>query len=151
MHQIKNSQYIVSKDRKDFIKDLKLVYKTSSKEQSEFKLSNMEAKWVKKYHTVIKSWKDKWENLSNYSKYPDQIRRIVYTTNIIEFVHRQFRKPTKTKGAFPSQDNLIKLLWLGIQKLFKKWTMPILNWSLTLSKLSILLVKGLIDMWELVK
>ncbi|SFP80926.1 transposase, partial [Hydrogenimonas thermophila] len=73
----------------------------------------------------------------NYFKYPADIRRIIYTTNIIESVHRQFRKLTKTKGAFPNENSLLKLLYMGIQNAQKKWTMPMRNWSLTLSQLAI--------------
>ena len=91
----------------------------------------------KKYPIVIQSWKNKWENLSSYFKYPEDIKRIIYTTNIIESVHRQFRKLTKTKGAFPNENSLLKLLYMGIQNASKKWTMPIRNWSLTISQLSI--------------
>ena len=72
-----------------------------------------------------------------YFKYPEEIRRIIYTTNTIEAVHRQFRKLTKTKGAFPNQDSLLKLLYMGIQNASKKWTMPVQNWSLTISQLAI--------------
>nr|VFK03248.1 MAG: Transposase (or an inactivated derivative) [Candidatus Kentron sp. H]VFK03728.1 MAG: Transposase, Mutator family [Candidatus Kentron sp. H]VFK06238.1 MAG: Transposase (or an inactivated derivative) [Candidatus Kentron sp. H] len=86
---------------------------------------------------MLKSWRGKWENLSAYFKYPADIRRAIYTTNAIEAVHRQFRKLTKTKGAFPSDNSLLKLLYVGIQNASKKWTMPISNWSLTLSQLSI--------------
>ena len=86
---------------------------------------------------MIQSWKNKWENLSAYFKYPEDIRRIIYTTNIIESVHRQFRKLTKTKGAFPNENSLLKLLYMGIQNASKKWTMPMRNWSLTVSQLAI--------------
>ena len=86
---------------------------------------------------MLKSWRGKWENLSAYFKYPADIRRAIYTTNAIEAVHRQFRKLTKTKGTFPSDNSLLKLLYVGIQNASKKWTMPISNWSLTLSQLSI--------------
>jgi transposase-like protein len=86
---------------------------------------------------VIKSWRSKWENLSVYFKYPEPIRRVIYTTNSIEAVHRQFRKLTKTKGGFPNDNSLLKLLYLGIQNASKKWTMPIQSWNLTLSQLAI--------------
>ena len=86
---------------------------------------------------MIQSWKIKWENLSAYFKYAEDIRRIIYTTNIIESVHRQFRKLTKTKGAFPNENSLLKLLYMGIQNASKKWTMPMRNWSLTVSQLAI--------------
>ena len=79
----------------------------------------------------------KWENLSAYFKYPNDIRRIIYTTNRIEAVHRQFRKLTKTKGGLPNDNSLLKLLYMGVNNASKKWTMPIQNWNLTLSQLSI--------------
>ena len=139
VHQIRNSiRYVASKNQKEFMKDLKLIYQAISKEAAEIELDNLESKWGKKYPIVIKSWRNKWEHLSAYFKYPEEIRRIIYTTNIIESVHRQFRKLTKTKGAFPNENSLLKLLYMGIQNASKKWTMPIWNWSLTISQLAIL-------------
>ena len=117
--------------------DLKRVYKATTKELAESELDALEDKWNDKYPIVIKSWRNNWERLSQYFKYPEAIRRIIYTTNTIEAVHRQFRKLTKTKGAFPNQDSLLKLLYMGIQNASKKWTMPIQNWSLTISQLAI--------------
>ena len=128
VHQIRNSiRYVASKNQKEFMKDLKLIYQSISKEAAEIELDNLEEKWGKKYPIVIQSWKNKWENLSSYFKYPEDIKRIIYTTNIIESVHRQFRKLTKTKGAFPNENSLLKLLYMGIQNASKKWTMPIRN------------------------
>jgi transposase-like protein len=139
VHQIRNSiRYVASKNQKEFMKDLKLIYQAISKEAAEMELDNLESKWGKKYPIVIKSWRNKWEHLSAYFKYTEEIRRIIYTTNIIESVHRQFRKLTKTKGAFPNENSLLKLLYMGIQNASKKWTMPIWNWSLTISQLAIL-------------
>jgi transposase-like protein len=139
VHQIRNSiRYVASKNQKEFMKDLKLIYQAISKEAAEIELDNLESKWGKKYPIVIKSWRNKWEHLSAYFKYPEEIRRIIYTTNIIESVHRQFRKLTKTKGAFPNENSLLKLLYMGIQNSSKKWTMPVWNWSLTISQLAIL-------------
>jgi transposase-like protein len=138
VHQIRNSiRYVASKNQKEFMKDLKLIYQAVSKEAAELELDRLEEKWGKKYPIVINSWRNKWENLSNYFKYPEDIKRIIYTTNIIESVHRQFRKLTKTKGAFPNENSLLKLLYMGIQNAQKKWTMPMRNWSLTLSQLAI--------------
>ena len=138
VHQIRNTiRYVASKNQKEFMKDLKLIYQSISKEAAEIELDNLEEKWGKKYPIVIQSWKNKWENLSSYFKYPEDIKRIIYTTNIIESVHRQFRKLTKTKGAFSNENSLLKLLYMGIQNASKKWTMPIRNWSLTISQLSI--------------
>ena len=138
VHQIRNSlRYVASKNQKEFMKDLKLVYKAISKEAAEVELDRLEEKWGTKYPIVINSWRNKWDNLSNYFKYPEDIRRIMYTTNIIESVHRQFRKLTKTKGGFPNENSLLKLLYMGIQNAQQKWTMPIHNWSLTISQLAI--------------
>jgi len=122
---------------KEFAKDLKFIYQAPTKEMAEEALLKLEEKWGKKYPLVINSWQNKWDNLSIFFKYPAEIRKIIYTTNIIEPVHRQFRKLTKTKGAFPNENSLLKLLYLGIKNASKKWTMPIRNWSLTLSQLAI--------------
>lgn len=138
VHQIRNSlKYVASKNQKEFMVDLKKVYKATSKDIAEVELDTLSAKWEGKYPIVIRSWRNNWERLSQYFKYPEEIRRIIYTTNTIEAVHRQFRKLTKTKGAFPNQNSLLKLLYLGIQNAQKKWTMPIQNWSLAISQLAI--------------
>ena len=138
IHQIRNSlKYVASKNQKAFMADLKPVYKAINKEAAEAALDALEVRWGGLYPIVINSWRNKWENLSVYFKYPEDIRRVIYTTNAIEAVHRQFRKLTKTKGAFPNENSLMKLLYMGIQNASKKWTMPIHNWNLTLSQLSI--------------
>ena len=130
-------RYVGSKNHKEFMSDLKPVYQAVSKDEAEYALLKLEEKWGKLYPIVIQSWQNKWENLSVYFKYPPEIRKVIYTTNIIESVHRQFRKLTKTKGAFPNENSLLKLLYMGIQNATKKWTMPIQNWNLTLSQLAI--------------
>jgi transposase-like protein len=138
VHQIRNSlKYVGSKNQKEFMADLKRVYKAGTKDLAESELDILAGKWNEKYPIVIASWRNNWERLSQYFKYPEDIRRIIYTTNTIEAVHRQFRKLTKTKGAFPNQDSLLKLLYMGLQNASKKWTMPIQNWSLTISQLAI--------------
>jgi putative transposase len=138
IHQIRNSlKYVGSKNQKEFMGDLKRVYKAANKELAAAELDILADKWEGKYPIVIKSWRNNWERLSQYFKYPEDIRRIIYTTNTIEAVHRQFRKLTKTKGSFPNQDSLLKLLYMGIQNAARKWTMPIQNWSLTISQLAI--------------
>ena len=138
VHQIRNSlKYVSWKHQKAFMKDLKLVYRAVSKEAAETALDDLEATWGEKYPIVIKSWRKKWDNLSVYFRYPKPIRKVIYTTNSIEAVHRQFRKLTKTKGGFPNDNSLLKLLYLGIKNAEKKWTMPIRNWRQTLSQLAI--------------
>ena len=138
VHQIRNSlKYVGSKNQKEFMADLKRIYKASTKDLAASELDILADKWNDKYPIVITSWRNNWERLSVFFKYPEDIRRVIYTTNTIEAVHRQFRKLTKTKGAFPNQDSLLKLLYMGIQNASKKWTMPIQNWSLTISQLAI--------------
>jgi transposase-like protein len=138
VHQIRNSlRYVASKNQKAFMVDLKRVYRAATLGAAEAALDELEDRWGEQYPIVIKSWRNKWENLSVYFKYPEPIRRVIYTTNSIEAVHRQFRKLTKTKGGFPNDNSLLKLLYLGIQNASKKWTMPIQSWNLTLSQLAI--------------
>jgi transposase-like protein len=138
VHQIRNSlKYVASKNQKQFAGELKKVYQAFTKEEAELELDKLEEKWGKKYPIIFDSWRNKWDNLSNYFKYAEPIRKVIYTTNIIESVHRQFRTLTKTKGAFPNDNSLLKLLYAGIQNAEKKWTMPIRNWSLTISQLNI--------------
>jgi transposase-like protein len=149
IHQIRNSmKYVASKNHKEFMKDLKPVYQAVSKEVAEDELLKLDEKWGKKYPIVLQSWQNKWENLSVYFKYPPEIRKVIYTTNIIESVHRQFRKLTKTKGAFPNENSLLKLLYMGIQNASEKWTMPVRNWNLTLSQLAIFFEGRLDDFLE---
>ncbi|MBA3025255.1 MAG: IS256 family transposase [Sulfurimonas sp.] len=138
VHQIRNSlRFIGSANQKQFAKELKAVYQAFTKEEAEIELDKLEEKWGKKYPIVFQSWRNKWENLSVYFQYPEDIRRVIYTTNIIESVHRQFRTLTKTKGAFPNDNSLLKLLYMGIKNAEKKWTMPVRHWSLTVSQLAI--------------
>ena len=138
IHQIRNSlKYVASKNKKAFMADLKPVYRAPTKEAAELALDKLEEKWGEKYPLVINSWRRKWHNLSHYFKYPEHIRKVIYTTNAVEAVHRQFRKLTKTKGAFPNENSLLKLLYAGILNASEKWTMPIHNWSLCVSQLAI--------------
>ena len=138
VHQIRNSlKYVVSKDQKAFMADLKLVYRASSKDLAEHHLLELGEKWGKKYPAVMKSWSNNWENLSQYFKYPEELRRIIYTTNIVEGFHRQIRKYTKNKGAFTSENALLKLIYCACQKVLEKWNQPMHNWALIISQLQI--------------
>lgn len=128
---------MASKDQKEFMKDLKLVYKADTKDLSEENLELLSEKWSKKYPIVIKSWKNNWENLSTYFSYAQHIRKLIYTTNTVEGFHRQVRKVTKTKGPFTSDLALIKLVYLVSQEVQKKWTQPLQNWALTIQQLMI--------------
>ena len=138
VHQIRNSlKYVVSKDQKPFMLDLKLVYKATSKDLAEHRLLELDEKWGKKYPAVIKSWQANWEALSQYFKYPEELRRIIYTTNIVEGFHRQIRKYTKSKGAFTGENALLKLIYCACQKILEKWDQPMHNWALIVSQLQI--------------
>ena len=138
VHQIRNSlKYVIHRNKKEFTNNLKKNYKASTKQSAELAFASLKSKWMDKYPIVIKSWEKHWDGLTQFFKYPEPIRKVIYTTNTIEAVHRQFRKLTKSKGAFPSENSLLKLLYFGIQNASKKWTMPIPNWALTISQLAI--------------
>ena len=139
VHQIRNSlKYVASKDQKEFMADLKLVYRADTKEIAELELDKLAEKWESKYPVVIKSWRNNWDKLSTYFQFTKPIRKIIYTTNTVEGFHRQIRKVTKTKGAFPSDDALLKLIYLATRNIMKKWTSPIQNWAITVQQLSII-------------
>jgi putative transposase len=138
VHQIRNSmRFVASKNQKEFIKDLKAIYRAESKDAAEYHLLQLDEKWGAKYPMVIKSWQQNWDNLSTYFKYSEDVRRVIYTTNAVEGFHRQIRKYTKTKGAFTSDNALFKLVFSAILNIEKKWTQPIPNWAITLSQLDI--------------
>ncbi len=118
-------------------RDLKKVYKAPTKEKAEFELDNLDKKWGDKYPLVINSWMDKWEDLSTYFKYTEPIRKIIYTTNIVEGVHRQFRKVTKNRAIFPNDDALKKLLFLSVRNIEQKWS-KVQNWGLIISQLYVI-------------
>lgn len=138
VHQIRNSiKYVGSKHQKEFIRDLKLVYRAVSKEAAEAELDNLDSKWSEQYPIVIKSWRDNWERLTEYFQYTKEIRRLIYTTNTVEGCHRQIRKVTKNKGVFPSDTALEKLVYLAYRNIREKWTMPLANWALISQQLAI--------------
>jgi transposase-like protein len=139
VHQIRNSQkYLSYKDVKPFMKDIQGVYRATTKEQAERNLDQVASNWGQRYPKVIESWRKNWPRLSNYFQYNKEIRRIMYTTNIIEGFHRQLRAVTKTKGAFQSEEALMKLLFLVQENITAKWNKPVHNWNQTLSQLSII-------------
>jgi transposase-like protein len=139
VHQIRNSlKYIVFKDSREFLIDLKKVYKASTKRQAEENLEELDKRWGKKYPVVIRSWRNNWDALSQYFKYPPEIRRVVYTTNTIEGFHRQLRKVTKTKGAFASENALLKLIYLASMRIMEGWKAPPSGWRSSLQQLNIL-------------
>lgn len=138
IHQIRNSlKYVSYKDHKAIMTDLKAVYQALTLEEAETAFAAFKEKWGKKHPIVIKSWESNWLELTTYFKYPYEIRRMIYTTNIIEGYHRQLRKVTKTKTAYPSDEALRKIIYLATVDAAKKWTMPIRNWTDCISQLAI--------------
>jgi putative transposase len=139
IHLIRNTlKYVASKDQKTFMKELKCVYTAPTEEAALIALDRLEENWGGKYALAIKIWRNNWLHASTFFKYPPVIRRIIYTTNAVEAVHRQFRKVTKAKSIFPNDDALKKMLFLAYRDLSKKWTMQLQNWSIALSHLSII-------------
>jgi len=138
IHQIRNStRYVSYKDLKPVMADLKAIYQASSEDDALYHLEEFKDKWSSKYPQIAKSWEDNWATLSAYFKYPSEVRRLIYTTNAVEGFHRMLRKYTKTKTVFPSDDSLKKSIFLSIQEISKKWSMPIRDWGIIMGQLSI--------------
>ena len=138
VHQIRNSiRYISYKDAREFTSDLKEMYNAPTLEQAEFKLDELEEKWGKKYMAVINSWRSNWNELTTYFKYDTKIRKLIYTTNPIESLNRQLRKYTKTKSLYPTDEALMKSIYLSLKEATKKWTGRIPGWGEIYSQLSI--------------
>ncbi len=138
IHQIRNStRYVSYKDIKNVMADLKLVYSAVDEEHAAAALDMFGEKWDNKYPKIYKSWHDKWPLLSTYFKYPEAVRRLIYTTNAIEGFNRQLRKVTKAKTIFPSDDSLLKMLYLAMTDITKKWTGRRQDWSQIRAQLEI--------------
>ena len=138
VHQIRYSTKFISyKDRKEFVKDLKLVYKADTEEMAVVALDALEDKWGAKYPASVTSWRNNWPQLSVYFKHPPEIRRLIYTTNAIENFNRQLRKVTKAKSVFPTDDALFKILYLAMSEATEKWTGKAWDWGQTLDQLYI--------------
>jgi len=139
IHQIRSSmKYVPYKDRKAFVADLKQVYTAINEEQGMENLLNAKEKWESKYPNAIKSWEDNWDNLSTFFEFPTNIRKIIYTTNVIESLNSQFRKVTKTKLIFPNDESLLKMLYLATEKIHLKWTRNYPDWDLVINQLKII-------------
>lgn len=138
VHQIRNSlKFVASKNQKEFMHDLKTVYQAETKDLAELNLLRLDEKWGEKYPMVLKSWHNNWDNLSTYFKYSKEVKKLIYTTNSIEGLHRQIRKYTKTKSAFTNENALFKLVFCAINNASRKWSQPLHNWALTISQLDI--------------
>jgi len=130
VHQIRNSLKFVSyRDRKELVADLKPIYQATTEAEAQEALDAFDVKWSKQYPQISKSWYHNWENLIIFLQYPKAIRKIIYTTNAIESLNSQLRKVTKNKRVFPSDESVFKTLYLTINYITAKWTMPIRNWN----------------------
>lgn len=139
IHQIRNSlRYVSWKEKRELSKDLKEVYRASTIEEASGAMEGFEEKWGNKYPHIIKSWRENWESLMTYFRYPVEIRKLVYTTNLIESVNSKFRKVTDAKRVFPSDNSVLKALFMAARDLERKWTRPIVNWSVIYAQLCIL-------------
>lgn len=138
VHQIRNSiKFVPWKDRKAFLKDLKLVYGAVNLQQAQSAFEDFKITWGKNYSYAIRSWEKNWQYLTNFYDFPQELRKIMYTTNTIEGVNRAIRKYTKTKSIFPNDAAAIKSIFLAVDQIQNKWTMPIRNWNLVLNQLMI--------------
>jgi len=138
VHQIRNSiRYVSYKDVKKVLSDLKPVYTATTEEAAFEALDTFDSCWGNKYPLIIKSWRANWAELSTFIKYPPEIRKIIYTTNMIESYHRQLRKVTKGKSVFPNDESLKKMLYLATMDVLRKWTGRVQNWGQILLQLSV--------------
>jgi transposase-like protein len=139
VHQIRNTcRYVVWKDKKEFTRDMKEIYTAPNKEAALAALNDFALKWESKYSYAVKSWKDNWDELTVFFDYPVEIRKIIYTTNLIENLNGKIRKYTKNKLSFPTDDAVMKSVFLSIREVSKKWTMPIRNWGVILNSFLII-------------
>ena len=135
VHQIRNAcRYVVWKDKRQFTADMKHIYTAPNKEAAELALDELEKKWGAKYSYAIKSWRYNWDDLTVFFDFPLEIRKIIYTTNIIENLNGKIRKYTRNKMSFPTDEALMKSVYLALNEVTRKWTMPIHNWGLILNQ-----------------
>jgi transposase-like protein len=138
VHQIRNSiRYVSYKDVKKIIAGLKPIYTASTEDAALEEMNSFETAWGEKYPLIVRSWRQNWAEIATFFKYPPEIRKIIYTTNTIESYHRQLRKVTKSKSIFPSDEALLKMLYLATQDVLRKWTGRVQNWGLILLQFSV--------------
>lgn len=135
VHQIRNAcKYVSYKDRKDFSQDMKNIYTAPTKQAAQAALEDFAHKWHTKYQYAIKSWKDNWDELTVFFDFPVEIRRIIYTTNLIENLNGKIRKYTRNKLSFPTDEAVLKSVYLAVNEVAKVWTKPIQNWGIIINQ-----------------
>ena len=138
VHQIRNScKFVPYKDRKEVCADLKKIYGAVNLDDAEFAKEEFREKWNKKYPNILKSWDKNWAELTVFFEYPQEIRKIIYTTNAVEGYHRMVRKFTKSKSIFPTDDAIRKVVYMSVSEISKKWTMPVRDWGLAYAQFMI--------------
>ena len=139
VHQIRNAcRYVVWKEKKEFTADMKQIYDAPNREAAKAALNDFAAKWEDKYGYAVKSWRDNWEELTVFFDFPIEIRRIIYTTNLIENLNGKIRKYTRNKLSFPTDEAVMKSVYLAVREATRKWTMPVRNWGLILNQFLII-------------
>jgi putative transposase len=140
VHQVRASlNYVSWKQRKAVAADLQPIYRASTVEEAQQRLDEFAVKWDQAYPTISQMWRRNWEHLTAFFAYPADIRRVIYTTNAVESLNMSLRKVIKTRGSFPNQEAAFKLLYLALEHIAKKWTMPVQNWKAALQRFTILL------------
>jgi putative transposase len=138
VHMVRHSlNYVSWKMRKVVAADLKTIYSASTADEALLRLAEFEDQWGQDYPTIVKSWRSNWQRIVPFFEYPPEIRRIIYTTNAIESVNMSLRKVTKSRGSFPSDEALLKLFYLALNNISKKWTMPLRDWKAALTRFTI--------------
>ena len=138
VHMVRHSlSYVSWKERQAVANDLKPIYRAATEAEAEQALRVFEQKWDRKYPTIGKSWRRNWPELITFLKYPAEIRKAIYTTNTIESLNRSLRKISKNRGVFPNQESLLKLYYLALERIARKWTMPVLHWSEALNRFAL--------------
>ena len=142
IHQIRNAaRYVVWKDKKAFSRDMKHIYTAPTKEAALAALEDFAHQWEGKYSYAIKSWRENWEDLTVFFEFPLEIRKIIYTTNLVENLNGKIRKYTKNKLSFPSDQAVMKSVYLAMREATKKWSMPIQNWGIVLNQFLVIFEK----------
>ena len=139
VHMVRHSlNYVPYNEKKAVATDLKKIYESSTVKSAIIALDDFELTWGDKYPVIVKSWRNNWEKITPFMQFPPEIRKVIYTTNIVESLNNTLRKSVRNRGHFPTEDALMKVLYLAIQGVSKKWTMPIHDWKLALNRFAII-------------
>ena len=130
--------FVGYKKRKEVATDLSKIYRAATREEAELRLSEFAEKWDEKYPTISQSWQRNWERIVPFLSYPEEIRRVIYTTNVVESTNMSLRKIIKNRGSFPTDEAALKLLYLALRNITRRWTMPVKDWRAALNRFAII-------------